>query len=93
MPRPRPARPAERRPLPPLDPVIRDLLAAAAALNKAGLSYRAIAAGAQIPQSTLSDLVAGRRIHLTVADARSLARYLHHDLVLNKVLASSPDPR
>jgi hypothetical protein len=86
---PRP-RPPSRRPalrptpadLPTVDPLLAQLRERAQRLWGAGVAYRTIAAGASIPPSTLTDFMAGRRVHLTVADARALARYLRLDLAL-----------
>lgn len=76
---PKPAAPALPR-----DPILDTLVLRAKQLHTAGVSYRVQAEGAQLPPSTLTDLVAGRRAHLTVADARALAGYFQLTLVLGK---------
>ena len=91
IPRPRPARPAPAAPGLAVDPLLQALMGHVALLHKAGVSLRLVAEGARIPHSTLSDLMAGRRVHLTVADARALASYLHYDIQLvQKPLTPSP---
>jgi hypothetical protein len=82
IPRPRPTRPVVTLPI---DPLVQALKDHTAQLHQAGVSLRLIADGARIPHSTLSDLMAGRRVHLTVADARALAGYLHYDIVLARL--------
>ena len=79
--------PSPAAPAMPRDPILDALVLRAKQLHSAGVSYRVQAEGARLPPSTLTDLVANRRAHLTVADARALASYFRLTLVLGSVVS------